>query len=135
MNDSNLFSLAVVCYLGYGTEKYPRQNQKNLADKFGSGLASELEPEIKKLLDELESFKPDLSEHSIAATEVFAKEKLRRKNPSLGEEDIDAHWSKYSWLHTACILAKEEMSRKHPELSEEAIDALEWAFSWWQFHG
>lgn len=126
MTDPNMLSLAVIRFLGHGTEAYPKASSARLIDEFGAEMASRLESEVRAILDELNSLKPDWPVHSSAAAIARAKEDVLRRHPEYGEKQLNVlNWP----LNSACIWAKEEMRRRHPELSEDALNALDWAFS------
>lgn len=97
MNDQNVLSLAVMCFLGYGTEKYPSESPSRLVDEFGPEMATKLEPEVKQLLDELNSIKPDWSSQSLVMAGAWAKEEMHRSHPGLNEGALDALEWVFTW--------------------------------------
>lgn len=97
MNDQNVLSMAVVRFLGYGAEKYPDESPSRLVDEFGLEMASKLESEVRQLLDELNSLKPDWSSQSLVMAGAWAKEEMRRAHPYLNEKALEALEWAFTW--------------------------------------
>ena len=90
MIDSNMISLAVTRFLGYGMATYPDENPARLIEAFGPQAASKLESDVRLLLEELNNLKPDWSEHSLLTAGAWAKEEMRRNHPELNQGALDA---------------------------------------------
>lgn len=93
----SVISLAVVRFLGYGRTTHPDEDSMRLVDEFGAETASKLEPDVRRLLDDLNNLKPDWSAHSLVTAGAWAKEKMRRGHPELDQEALDALEWAFTW--------------------------------------
>lgn len=89
-------SLALVIFLGYGVEPYPKEDPARIEKEFGSERASALEERVRPILSEFAALKPDWSRHSLAAAAEWAGKEMKRRHPELSEESIRA----MSWIFT-----------------------------------
>jgi hypothetical protein len=97
MTDSNMLSLAVTRFLGYGMAAYPDENPARLIEEFGAQAASKLESDVRLLLDELNNLKPDWSMHSLVTAGAWAKDNMRCSHPELNQEALDALEWAFTW--------------------------------------
>lgn len=89
-------SLALVKFLGYGVEPYPKEDAARIEKEFGSERAPALEERVRPILNEFAALKPDWSRHSLAAAAEWAGKEMKRRHPWLSEEGIEA----MSWIFT-----------------------------------
>lgn len=89
-------SLALVKFLGYGVEPYPKEDAARIEKEFGSERAPALEERVRPILSELAALNPDWSRHSLVAAAEWAGREMRRRHPELSEEGIKA----MSWIFT-----------------------------------
>lgn len=97
MTDSNMLSLAVTRFLGYGMATYPDENPARLVDEFGAQAASKLEMDVRLLLGELNNLKPDWSMHSLASAGAWARNNMHHSHPDLNQEALDALEWAFTW--------------------------------------
>ena len=97
MTDPNMLSLAMIRFLGYGVATHPDENSARIVDEFGAKKASELEPDVRQLLNELNSLKPDWSAHTLVTAGVWAKEEMHRNHPELNQGALDAIEWVFTW--------------------------------------
>ena len=89
-------SLALVRFLGYGVEPYPKEDAARIAKEFGSERAPALEKRVHLILGELAAMKPDWSRHSLVAAVEWVGQEMKRRHPGLSEDSIKA----MSWIFT-----------------------------------
>jgi hypothetical protein len=89
-------SLALVKFLGYGVEPYPKEDAARIEKEFGSERAAALEERVRPILKEFAALKPDWSRHSLVAAAEWAGQEMKRRHPELSEESIRA----MSWIFT-----------------------------------
>jgi hypothetical protein len=94
MDDVNL---ALVKYLGYGVEPYPKEDAARIEKEFGSERATVLEGRMRPILSEFAALKPDWSRHSLAAAAEWAGKEMKRRHPWLSEESIKAMIWIFTW--------------------------------------
>lgn len=87
-------SLALVRFMGYGVELYPKEDAARIEKEFGSERASALEERVRPILSEFAALKPDWSRHSLADAAEWAGNEMKRRHPGLSEESIEA----MSWI-------------------------------------
>ncbi|HEX7802388.1 MAG TPA: hypothetical protein VF471_06485 [Pseudoxanthomonas sp.] len=86
--------LALVKFLGYGVEPYPKEDAARIEKEFGGERALVLEGKVRLMLSEFAAIKPDWSRHSLAAAAEWAGGEMKRRHPELSEESIRA----MSWV-------------------------------------
>jgi hypothetical protein len=90
-------SLAIVKFLGYGVEPYPKEDAERIEKEFGSERAPALEGRVRLILGELAALKPDWSRHSLTAAAEWAGREMKRRHPQLSEDSIKAmNWT-FTW--------------------------------------
>lgn len=89
-------SLAIVKFLGYGVELYPKEDAARIEKEFGSERAPALEEKVRPILNEFAALKPDWSRHSLEVAAEWAGQEMKRRYPGLSEESIKA----MSWIFT-----------------------------------
>jgi hypothetical protein len=89
-------SLAIVKFMGYGVEPYPREDAARIEKEFGSERANSLEERLRPILSEFAALKPDWSRHSLVVAAEWAGQEMKRRYPGLSEECIKA----MSWIFT-----------------------------------
>lgn len=89
-------SLALVKFLGYGIEPYPKEDAARIEKEFGAERAPALEERVRPILSEFAALKPDWSRHSLTAAAEWAGKEMKRRHPWLSEESIKA----MSWIFT-----------------------------------
>jgi len=88
INDDNL-NEAIVVYIG--TEFCPQSyGPRLLLEKFGQDLGAELVGRVRKLLKELDEFKPDWNIHSLDSAAEWAIDEIQKKHPELNQQALDA---------------------------------------------
>lgn len=98
MIERSLLNSAIIEFVGYGSTVHPVEDPARLAKAFGAEKASELELEVKKLLEDLNDLKPDWSTHSsLVSAGEWAKEKMRHEHPELGEAALNALEWTFTW--------------------------------------
>lgn len=90
-------SMALVQFLGYGVEPYPKEDAARIEKEFGSERAPALEERVRPILSEFAALKPDWSRHSLAAAAEWAGKEMKRRHPGLNEESIQAMSWIFSW--------------------------------------
>ena len=92
----NDISIAVSLYLGYGLTSFPKEDASRLVPRFGSN-ASRLETQVRALLTELDSVRPDWNAHSLASGSQWAVAQLRSAHPELEDDAVNALVWTYAW--------------------------------------
>jgi hypothetical protein len=90
-------SLAIVKFLGYGIEPYPKEDLARIEKEFGSERAPALEARMRPILSEFAALKPDWSRHSLAVAAEWAGQEMKRRYPGLSEECIQAMAWIFAW--------------------------------------
>src|SRR5690242_13454667 len=93
----NLISEALSLYVGYGITSFPKEDVSRLKEKFDSDVALRLEKEIKLILEDLDSIKPDWKSHSLVSGSKWAVEELRHLHPELNSKAVEALEWIFSW--------------------------------------
>lgn len=97
MTTANTLNLAVARFLGYGATIHPDESSRRLIDEFGADIAAQLEPEVKRLLNELNQLQPDWSKHSLVTAGAWAKKEMHHRHPELDSEALDALEWAFTW--------------------------------------
>lgn len=90
-------SLAIVKFLGYGIEPYPKEDAARIEQEFGSERAPALEERARLILKELAGLKPDWSRHSLVAAVDWAGQEMKRRYPELSQDSLQAMRWMFTW--------------------------------------
>lgn len=90
-------SVAIVKFLGYGIEPYPRQDAARIEQEFGSERAPALEASARLIVNELAALKPDWSRHSLVAAADWAGQEMKRRYPELSQDSLQAMRWVFTW--------------------------------------
>lgn len=95
--EPNTLSRAIVIFLGHGVTSYPDHKHVRITDEFGAELASQLEPKVRRILNDLNNLKPDWSIHSFDSACIWAREEMHRSHPELDQLALNALEWTFSW--------------------------------------
>jgi len=84
------FNDAILYYLAFGNKSYPQRDSARLAKEFGKEEAAELEAQVLSLLNELNSFSVDWSEHTLGSAETLLRSHLHDLHPNLSDTALRA---------------------------------------------
>ena len=88
---------AILMYVGYGTDTYPKEDRHRLIARFGSMIGSQLATEVELLLQELEAIKPDWNTQTLEVGSALAVRELSKNHPELDDRAVAALKWTFSW--------------------------------------
>ena len=94
--DPALLSEAIVIWTGWGSTIEPWRDEKRLVDRFGSEMAAELLPAIRRLDDEF--YESDARDKVAGLKEMgdVAAQEFRQRHPEISDEAVEA----LAWCYT-----------------------------------
>lgn len=95
--EENQLSCALVKYLGYGTEPYPKEDESRLVTLFGNELSTRLRRPIQQILGDLDQLKPDWNKYSMESVGTWVKDEMRLRYPSLDGHALNALAWVFMW--------------------------------------
>jgi hypothetical protein len=88
---------AIVLYLGYETEVYPKCDADRIHSSFEGQEAGNLASQVKALLAELDAVRPDWKAHTLVSGSAWAVAQLKRTHSELDDNATAALEWAYSW--------------------------------------
>lgn len=88
---------AVVHYIGYGSENWPRESVARLVEHFGTAEAAIYAPMVQNILKTLNDIPIDWSKNSLIEGTQSACKQMKNLYPELNQEALTALEWAYSW--------------------------------------
>lgn len=95
--NSNVLSRALVAYLGYGIDRFPKEDMSRLISTFGEELSTKLRPQVQEILAELGQLKPNWEVHTLESSGAWAKQEMKKRHPNLDNDALDALGWTFTW--------------------------------------
>jgi len=94
---NDAFNEAIILFIGHGINPYPQEDGSRLLNKFGPILGPGLEVKVKKLLKEVDEFKPNWNTQSLVSAGKWAVDEIQKKHPELNQDALDAIFWTYTY--------------------------------------
>lgn len=86
----NELNRGIVCFLGFGVDKFPHAHKAELIAEFGIDKAQVVEREVVALINEANQIPIDWEVHSLSSAGGVVMERLKESHPKLSEPALCA---------------------------------------------
>jgi hypothetical protein len=88
---------ALVIYVGYGVERFPKDDAARLLPYFNQERSAQLVSEIRRILSDFNELRPDWTALSLDAAEIWARHEIAKRHPQLDDGSLKALGWVFTW--------------------------------------